>query len=543
MIYLTSARVFALEVGLLLVGKRAGDALEPRVDSLFVHRKVRHALFVQKAHHGFILYSLLHGVGVDDAPENLLGAGLLLHEQGCTGKRDERRVGQGLPHELMRFAVLAAVAFVHQHDDIRAGVAAFLELGRALKLVDDGEKDALRAFAYRLRERAAGAHAGFGGFLLAEEAALHEVAQNLLFEVHSVGHHHDAALRQFRQKHQRLRQHDHGVRLAAARGVPDDAAGTLAVLGLAQAFYHGLDAEALLIAGRKTVKAVAPGFEQREEAHGLQKAGWRKQAHDHPVLIADCQRVLSDIIGGERGTQIQEAAAQPGFFRDEDIGIGEFFLAPVGPELGRSAAGAVMAAPAVHGKNELGVGEEVRDELLPLIAYHLGNSLRVRGLAVAGTQVGPFAFDDGQRKAVHVADHIGDDRAGAEAVGHGEFFRHMEDVIFGRLPVDDRDGAVRAFAVDELRDRDAVQEQIVNLFVRADEAVPQRRQERGDDLVYIGGREVEGFPARLKLTRQQILPKNGLEHHGRRAPALCAAAQFEGLFRRQIGIAHAAEKR
>ena len=480
---------------------------------------------------------------MDDAPENLLCAGLFLHEQGRTGERDERRVGQGLPHELMRFAVLAPVSFVHQHDDIRAGVSAFLELSRALELVDDGEEDALRAFAYLLRERAARTHTGFGGFLLAEDAALHEVAENLLFEVNAVRHHHDAALRQLRQKHQRLRQHDHGVRLTAARGVPDDAAGALAVLGLAQAFYHGLDAEALLIAGRKAVQAVAPGFEQREETHGLQKARRNKQAHDHPVLIADCHHVLPDIIGGGRGTQIQEAAAQPGFFRVEDIGIGEFFLAPVGPELGRSAAGAVMAAPAVHGKNELGVSEEMRDELLPLIAYHLGNGLRVRGLAVAGTQVGPFAFDDGQRQAVHIADHIGDDRTRAEAVGHGEFFRYMEDVVSGRLPVDDRDGAVRAFAVDEFRDRDAVQEQIVNLFVRADETVPQRRQEHGDDLVHIGRREVEGLPACLKLTRQQIVPKNGLEHHGRRAPAFRAAAQFEGLFRRQIGIAHAAEKR
>ena len=80
---------------------------------------------------------------------------------------------------------------------------------------------------------------------------------------------------------QRLGQHDHGQRLAAAGGVPDDAAGALALgVEMGHAVDGGLDGEILLVAGDLLDAAV----EDDELVDQLQQALGAQQGVERAVL-------------------------------------------------------------------------------------------------------------------------------------------------------------------------------------------------------------------------------------------------------------------
>lgn len=153
-----------------------------------------------------------------------------------------------------------------------------------------------RSFAQLLSQLAARAHTGFGGLFLAEDTAFQKVLQDLFFQIHTVRDHHDTALLELRQQDEGLCQHDHGVGLAAARGMPDDAAAPLAALAALQALQHGPQAEHLLITGRQSVQAVAAGLEKGEEAHAVQKTRGMQQAR-HAAILPGQHAVLCDMPG------------------------------------------------------------------------------------------------------------------------------------------------------------------------------------------------------------------------------------------------------
>ena len=103
-----------------------------------------------------------------------------------------------------------------------------------------------------------------------------EVARQLLFQIHAVGHHHHAALLQRVVQQQRLGQEHHREALARAGGVPDHAAFAPAVGPVpADAGQQRPDAEELLVA-RDDLADLA--VEQHEAAQEFQQPRRREQA-------------------------------------------------------------------------------------------------------------------------------------------------------------------------------------------------------------------------------------------------------------------------
>lgn len=149
-----------LDVGFLLVAEAVGDAFKPGVNSFLVDVQFRLALFIQEWAHRFILHRPLHGIGMDDGAE--FADGFFLSQQRRAGKGDVGRIGQGRAHALVCSALLAAVPFVHQHDDIFTGVMTFLELGCGIEFLDQGENNAFDTLADAQGKIAPGF--GFGFF-------------------------------------------------------------------------------------------------------------------------------------------------------------------------------------------------------------------------------------------------------------------------------------------------------------------------------------------------------------------------------------------
>ena len=211
----------------------------------------------------------------------------------------------------------------------------------------------------------------------------------------------------------------------------------------------------------------------------------------HAAILPGQHAVLCDTPGlpprgrtqGQDGRGIfLRGALLPG----ADARVRRFLFPPGGPKLGRCAACPVFAVHTVHGKGYLGIDEEMRDVVAPLVADHLGNGLRIGRLAVIAGHVGPLALHHGQRQAVHIADDVRHDLVQARRIGHGQFFGNVEDVVFRTVPVQHGDGAVRAFTAYLLRNRDAVAQQIIDMFVGGQQAVTQGRPQGGDDLFHIG---------------------------------------------------------
>ncbi|GCD56016.1 hypothetical protein NBRC3222_1353 [Acetobacter pasteurianus NBRC 3222] len=77
-----------------------------------------------------------------DDPAKTVG-GLTPFEQRCAGKGDEGGVGQGVLHAGMVLTALTAMAFIHQHNDVRAVIMAFGQSGGSVEFVDEREDDPL----------------------------------------------------------------------------------------------------------------------------------------------------------------------------------------------------------------------------------------------------------------------------------------------------------------------------------------------------------------------------------------------------------------
>ncbi|GCD56017.1 hypothetical protein NBRC3222_1354 [Acetobacter pasteurianus NBRC 3222] len=77
-----------------------------------------------------------------DDPAKTVG-GLAAFEQRRAGKGDEGGIGQRMLHAGMVFTALTAMAFIHQHNDVRAVIMTFGIAGGSVELVDEREDDPL----------------------------------------------------------------------------------------------------------------------------------------------------------------------------------------------------------------------------------------------------------------------------------------------------------------------------------------------------------------------------------------------------------------
>lgn len=142
------------QIRALRVRKPGGDLVEPARDRRLVDLQFRHAFFVQQRGHGLVFDCALHGVGMQDRAE-LVGGFFVLEQRGAC-KCQIGCIGQRLAHALVGFAAVAAVAFIHQHDQVGRGVVALGQLGGGGELLHQREGDALAALADAARQIAAG---------------------------------------------------------------------------------------------------------------------------------------------------------------------------------------------------------------------------------------------------------------------------------------------------------------------------------------------------------------------------------------------------
>ena len=228
--------------------------------------------FVHQIQHHLVFDAFAVLVGVDPAAEHLQAGGLVLLEQGRAGEADEHGLGQQRFHHAMQLATLGAVALIHEDEQLphcRAGLGLDLfEIG--LKVVDIAHAELVHQGAEQpgcglvqgLHQLSATA-AALDGFTRSTEHSF-----DLLVELIAVGDDHHAGIGVVGQN-PTGQQHHHDA-LAAALGVPDDAAAALL-----HKLLGGLNAEILVDTGQ----LLAAAIKEHEIAHQL----------DQSVLAADLE--------------------------------------------------------------------------------------------------------------------------------------------------------------------------------------------------------------------------------------------------------------
>src|SRR3546814_1238274 len=76
-----------------------------------------------------------------------------------------------------------------------------------------------------------------------------------------------------------------------------------------------------------------------------------------------------------------------------------FLLAPLRPEFSRGSGGAIAAVSHANRQQQMGIGEQVRDFLLPLVADRLAYAF-VHHRLVGITAVGPLGLDRSEERRV-----------------------------------------------------------------------------------------------------------------------------------------------
>ena len=105
----------------------------------------------------------------------------------------------------MVFTTLAAVAFINQHNDVRAVVYTLWHFGSGIKLLDEREDNPLSAFANLFSQAfTGGRHGCFFVFLPGQFAARGKGFSQLGFQIYPVSHHYNTALIQAFVQDQRL---------------------------------------------------------------------------------------------------------------------------------------------------------------------------------------------------------------------------------------------------------------------------------------------------------------------------------------------------
>ena len=335
--------------------------------------------------------------------------------QRRAGEADVAGVGEDALHLGVHGAVLAAVAFVHQHKDVDALVLDLLARG-LVELVDDRRDDvgSLLAVVQLAGDQPHQVPAAVG--LDHRLAAGVEGAVDLVVQVDPVGDQNHVRIGDGGMQGQRLGQHDHGQRLAAAGGVPDDAAGARALgVAVGDAVDGGLDGEILLVAG-DLLDAVVVDDELVDQ---LQQALGAQQCVEQPVLgggqalaqlgevVANAAAVLTPVV-----EPIFSSASSSGWLMSAwtPLHLPGSWNRPFGfPHASSSsprhsdqnflfvARRGIERVVGADGQEQLRVGKELGNLLLALVFEQLLNAQRHRLLAVMFL-VGPLALDDDQRE-------------------------------------------------------------------------------------------------------------------------------------------------
>jgi len=466
---------------------------------------------------------------VDEATELRRGV-LLLARERRAGEADVAGVLEHPAHHAVQMTVLRAVALIDQHKDVRIVVLDVL-LGHRLELVH-GRGDnvgALRVDELDQMPTRVG--------LLDRLAARLEGAVDLLVEVNAVGDEHDARVGDGGVQRERLGQHHHRQRLAAAGRVPDDAAGALPLrVEMRHAVERRLDGEVLLVAG----DLLHPAVEDDEPVDKLQQALWVKQAVERAVLLggqalADALEVpphpvaiVAPVVQA-RGLLLAERLV------DQLVGRRLvrlcILLLPHRPELGRRVRCGILRDVLVNREQKLRVHKQVRDILRLLVADHLRDAF-LDAVLVAGVLVRALALDDDERNAVHKQHDVR--AAGLIAAGplDGELLRDVIDVVLRVLPVDVVQTVVFGVAVHGLRQADAERQQLVHGLVGLHQPLIKldggQPADRGVDVALAEG---DQLPAPLDGV---VLTQPGREDAGEHDVALPTAAQRQRLGGREI---------
>ena len=95
--------------------------VEPAVNLGLVNIGEDFAPFIEQRHHGLVRHSIAHRVRRPHEVTEFRESVPLLLRYRRSGKGDEAGVWQNFPHagvETIEVAVLAAMAFIHQHEDV-----------------------------------------------------------------------------------------------------------------------------------------------------------------------------------------------------------------------------------------------------------------------------------------------------------------------------------------------------------------------------------------------------------------------------------------
>ena len=220
-----------LQLVLLPVVQALGLGLEPRIDLVLgAQALVDVPRLIDQVEHHPVFDAFAELVGVDVAAEDLQAGLPVLLEQRRAGEADEDRIGHHRLHHAVQLAALGAVALVHKDEHLAHGRA-----GLRLQLLDEGVEIVHILAAELVDQRAQQARLGLaelGHQVAAAAGALDGLARlgedplDLFVQLVAVGDDGHAGVGVVLQNP--LGQQHHDDALAAALGVPDDAALALA---------------------------------------------------------------------------------------------------------------------------------------------------------------------------------------------------------------------------------------------------------------------------------------------------------------------------
>src|SRR5215475_676424 len=435
--------------------------------------------FVKQRRDGLVAHRLIDCVGVNNAAE-FRGGVLVLFFERRAGEADVAGVRQYFPHPRVGLAVLAAVAFVNQGEDVVRIALIVRRLHRRLELVDHSGDD--RSLLTRQQLEQMTARRRLHRFF----AATVERGPDLVVQVDAVGHQNYSWIDDALFQRNRFRHHHHRQRFPRPLRVLDDAPGASAVRPDTLDSLQGLlDGEVLLVAG----DLFLAGVEDDKLARQLDQPLGPEKTINRPVLFRD--RPPCHVRFVEAPTSVSEAVREEFIllplhkrFVDQpadlliEVPISVRPFSPLRPELRRRSSGGVFRLVLVYRQEYLRVDEETRNALALLIPQMLRDGALDRVLLV-----GPAAFDHCEGNAV---DEENDIRTTALLPGGPldlELFGDVKDVVLRTLPIDVIQCEALSVAVDRLLEALAQGDQVVNPLVRPRRPVGQgdvlQRQNRG----------------------------------------------------------------
>ena len=156
----TNAAPLPAQILPLRLRQAAGGLPEPEVDIFFVHLLLDKAPLIDQGDNRAILHAVPDGVLVNQPAEPGHGVLFAFHQRRA-GEADVAGVGEYAAHPGRHEAVVGAVAFVHEHEDVAGGVFDLLPLD-GVELVDDTGDDVRPGAVYQLHQMASARRSGGG---------------------------------------------------------------------------------------------------------------------------------------------------------------------------------------------------------------------------------------------------------------------------------------------------------------------------------------------------------------------------------------------